>query len=126
MKVTIKTYNKSSDYEQLLHVIEAEGEDWKEYLNIKYKNNLEQSITYVAFADDVLCGYVRSLNDSNSYIWIIDLLVDKQFRGYSIGQKLMDRIKLDFPNQDIYVLSDVDEYYEKLGYQKEGSIYQVK
>jgi hypothetical protein len=32
----------------------------------------------------------------------------------------------DFPNQPVYVMSDVDPYYEKLGYRREGSIFEVK
>ena len=126
MKARIRDYNKVRDYKKLIEIIENEGQDWKEYLDIKYKKNLEQSITYVAYVNEELCGYVRSLNDSGLFIWVIDLLVDKKFRGNSIGKNLLDRIQFEFPNQDIFVLSDADEYYEKLGYHREGSIYQKK
>ena len=44
----------------------------------------------------------------------------------AIGKKLMERTSSEFPNTDVYVLSDVDPYYTKLGYQKEGSIFKVK
>ena len=55
-----------------------------------------------------------------------DLLVRKSYRGRKIGKTLMERVLKDFPNQPIYVMSDVDPYYEKLGYRREGSIFEVK
>ena len=42
------------------------------------------------------------------------------------GEILMERVFKDYPNQSIYVMSDVDPYYEKLGYRREGSIFEVK
>lgn len=38
----------------------------------------------------------------------------------------MERVCIDYPNQPIYVMSDVDIYYEKLGFQKIGSIFEAK
>jgi hypothetical protein len=38
----------------------------------------------------------------------------------------MERVCRDFPNQPVYVMSDSDPYYEKLGYEREGSIFIVK
>ena len=49
----------------------------------------------------------------------------REHRGKNIGKKLMDRICQDWPDHKIYVMSDVDEYYEKQGYRREGSIYEV-
>jgi hypothetical protein len=39
---------------------------------------------------------------------------------------LMETVCEDFSDQLVYVMSDVDTYYEKLGYQREGSIFEVK
>ncbi len=125
MNIEIRKYNPSKDYEKLLELIHSEGEDWKEYLNSKYKLSLESSITYVAYIGTNLCGYSRSILDIGFYIWIIDLLVHKNFRGNSIGQKLMERTQIDFPDLDVYVLSDVDNYYKKIGYKKEGTIFKI-
>ena len=57
---------------------------------------------------------------------MIDLLVNKSWRGFSIGKELMECIVTDYPDIDVLVMSDVDEYYEKIGYEKEGSIFKVK
>lgn len=126
MNIKIRKYKQAEDYEKFLQLIESEGEEWSDYLEENYKEPLKKSITYVAYVEDMLCGYSRSRNDFDLYIWVIDLLVHQEYRGNSIGKKLLDCIVVDFPNQDILVMSDVDEYYEKLGYGKEGSIFKVE
>lgn len=126
MNVLIRKYDPIRDYEPLMAIIKREGEEWSDYLKPNYKIALEASMTYVAESDGELCGFSRSISDSGIYIWVIDLLVDNSFRGHSIGRKLMECLLADFPNQEAYVMSDVDEYYQKLGYKREGSIFQVK
>lgn len=126
MNPIIRKYNAALDYEKLMDLIKSEGEEWKEYLNPIYIEALEKSITYVALNGGELCGYSRSLSDSGIFLWVIDLLVHKNHRGFSIGKKLMDCILNDYPDIDVYVMSDVDPYYKKLGYEKEGSIFKLK
>jgi GNAT superfamily N-acetyltransferase len=126
MHIEIRKYDDGRDYDELLEVIKSEGEEWEEYISPKYQMVLEQSITYVAYVNKKLCGYSRSINDAGLYIWVVDLLVGKKHRGHSIGKRLMECLLTDYPNQDIFVMSDVDEYYEKLGYKKEGSIFKVE
>ena len=105
--------------------MKTEGEEWKDYFKENYREVLKQSITYIATSNQVICGFSRTINDDGLYLWVIDLLVDKSYRGNGIGRKLMESLALDYPDLDAYVMSDVDEYYEKLGYKKEGSIYKV-
>lgn len=126
MNIEIRKYDHSKDCDELIEIIKSEGEEWKDYLDPKYQVLLEQSLTYVAHYDKNLCGYSRSINDAGLFVWVIDLLVDKKYRGNSIGKKLLDCIYSDFPDQDVFVMSDVDEYYLKLGYKKEGSIFKVE
>ena len=126
MKIEIKKYAHSREYGALLDIIKSEGEEWKDYFGPKYQVALQNSIVYVAYLDNKLCGYSRSADDSGLHIWVIDLLVDKKYRGNAIGGKLMERLLADFPNQDVYVMSDVDGYYKKLGYKKAGSIFKVR
>lgn len=122
----ILQYNRERDYDKLRELIRSEGEEWKEYLEPTYEFALDKSITYVAYDGAELCGYSRSIDDPGNFVWVIDLLVNKNHRGNEIGKSLMECVVGDYPDQDIYVMSDVDAYYEKLGYQKEGSIYKVK
>lgn len=121
----IRKYKKTEDESQLMKMIEEE-EGW-DYANDseKYKLALESSVTYVAYQGGVLCGYSRSINDCDFYIYVCDLLVKPAFRGNETGRKLMECIYRDYPDRVIYVMSDVDGYYEKVGYQREGSVFKV-
>ncbi len=122
MDLLIRKYQPAHDYDQLIAVIRNEGSEWEEYLQPKYAEALASSVSYVAEASGNLCGYVRAIRDADLYIWVIDLLVHPAYRGHSIGKKLMDSIAQAHPSMDIYVLSDVDGYYQKLGFKKEGSV----
>lgn len=113
----------------LFSLIEREGEDWKDYWyqtgRDKYKRALSSSITYLLLSDETLCGYARCRNDDGFGVYVYDLLVDKDHRGMEYGRLLLEQICRDFPDDTVYVMSDVDQYYTKLGYQKEGSIFIV-
>ena len=123
----IRAYIKAKDEKKLMDMIQNE-EGWTyadENTSEKYKLALEHSLTYVAYEGDVLCGYSRSIDDCGFYIYVCDLLVMPSHRGRDIGRKLMECIYSDFPNHVVYVMSDVDKYYEKQGYKREGSIFIV-
>ena len=128
-KVKIKKYHSTKDFDGLMNVIISEGEEWYCYSSPenrkKYAKALESSITYVAFDDGILCGYSRSLDDNGYCIHICDLLVHRDHRGKEIGRQLMEILIDDFPDHEVYVMSDVDPYYEKLGYKNEGTIFRV-
>lgn len=125
----IRAYNKDEDENKLMKMIEAEGKDWACYsvdsVSDKYRLALVNSITYVAYDGERICGYSRSIDDCGFYLYVCDLLVMPMYRGRKIGRKLMECIYTDYPNHIIYVMSDVDEYYKRQGYKREGSIYEV-
>lgn len=124
----IKQYSRE-DEAALFELIQNEGGEWKGYTNevgkAKYKIALENSIVYIAYEDNVLCAYCRCRNDDGFGIYIYDLLVDKKYRGRQYGRMLMTQVYSDFSEDTVYVMSDVEEYYEKQGYQREGSIFEV-
>lgn len=115
--------------EGIMQLMKDEGEDWHCYWaddhQEKYRNALDNSITYVAFEGSEVCGYVRALDDMGFCIYICDLLVSKRHRGKSIGRQLMEQYVHHFPGQTVYVMSDVDEYYQSLGYPIAGSVLEV-
>jgi len=125
----IRKYSEE-DETKLFEMIRSEGEDWECYFREtvinKYKQALKNSITYVVCEGEVLCGYVRCRDDDGFGIYVYDLLVQKEYRGHSIGRKLMERVCADYPDAEVYVMSGVDGYYEKRGYHREGSIFAVK
>ncbi|MDL2300270.1 GNAT family N-acetyltransferase [Clostridiaceae bacterium OttesenSCG-928-D20] len=127
--VSIRRY--SADYEhRLFSLIEHEGEEWKDYWygsgRGKYIKALNSSITYLLFENEVLCGYARCRDDDGYGVYVYDLLVDKSYRGKDYGRMLMEQVCEDFPDAAVYVMSDVNPYYEKLGYEVEGTIFIVK
>ncbi|MFV0393125.1 MAG: GNAT family N-acetyltransferase [Coprobacillaceae bacterium] len=128
-KIVIRRY-ETKDEKLLFTLLENEGEEWQDYWKgnnkLKYKKALSTCINYLLFNNDELCGYVRCRDDDGYGIYVLDLLVDKRQRGKEYGRFLMEQVCIDFPNDIVYVTSGVDPYYEKLGYEKEGTIYQIK
>lgn len=125
--ISIMRYSQTRDEAKVLHIIDNEDE-W-EYATEKYvdryKLALENSITYVAYKDGELCGYSRSNDDFGICVFVHDLLVSPAYRRHGIGRMLMECIHNDYPDREVYVMSDVDGYYSKLGYEKAGSIFTV-
>jgi len=124
----VRRYEKA-DEANVIEIIKLEGEAWESYYSPesvdKFKRALEISITYVAYENEELCGYSRSVDDNACEIIVCDLLVTPKHRGKNAGRLLMECIHVDYPGKEVYVMSDVDEYYEKLGYKKTGSVFEV-
>jgi len=75
--------------------------------------------------DEVFLFKLLEEEDNGFGVYIYDLLVRKLYRGGQIGKALIEQFQHDFPEQSIYIMSDVDIYYEKLGYRRIGSVFQV-
>jgi ribosomal protein S18 acetylase RimI-like enzyme len=127
--MTIRKYRPEHDFLGTLALMESEGEEWSCYWGEKYRaayqKSLEQSITYVAESDGEIIGFSRSIEDFGFYIYICDLLVHVDFRGMGLGERLMTPLYDQFPNHELFVMSDVDAYYVKLGFTREGSIFKL-
>ena len=128
--MNIRRYNPSNDFNQLLDILISEGEEWSCYSSdtsqMKYAKALDNSITFVAIEDGNVCGYSRSIDDNGFCINVCDLLIHKIHRGTDIGRQLMEVLIDEYPGYEVYVMSDVDPYYEKLGYKNEGTLFRVR
>jgi len=126
MEITL--YSKS-DETNLFNMLRSEGSEWECYFGKKsedsYKHTLKNSITFVAYENNVLCGYIRCRNDDGFGIYIYDLLVKKEFRGNNIAKKLIEKICTEYEGSTVYVMSDADGYYKKQGYLNIGSVFQI-
>jgi len=124
----IRKYRKE-DEDKVMEIIEQEGEQWRDYFapenQAMYRKALEQSVTYIALENGMVCGFSRSLDDHACSIFVCDLLVTAKFRGKDVGKQLMECLCDDYPSKTIYAMSDVDEYYEKQGYKNIGSIFLI-
>jgi len=128
MKHSIRRYTPA-DSDALFALIEREGKEWEYWQGenrAKYKKALESCTVYLAFEDETLCGYARCRDDDGFGVYVLDLLVDKAYRGKDYGRLLMEQAYRDYPNDTVYVTGDVYPYYEKLEYEVEGKIYKVK
>lgn len=120
----IRKYD-TGDEAALFALLRREGPEWDCYQKDNYSRALRDSITFVACEDDMICGFSRSMDDNGLYIYVLDLLVDKAYRGQRLGHRLMEATCREYPGQIPYVMSDADGFYEKMGYKREGSIFEV-
>lgn len=125
----IRRFEKE-DHALLLQLLRDEGEEWQEYYGAagqeRFLHALLCGVAYVIFEGGILCGYIRCREDDGFGVYVYDLLVAKSHRGRQLGKQLLERVYHDYPDQNVYVMSDVDPYYQKLGYAKIGSVFQVK
>ena len=125
----ILPYQPGRDQKKLHEIMLLEGDEWSDYSSdagfALYGPALKTSITYVARDGDKLCGYSRSINDNGLSLYVLDLLVKPVYRGQGLGRQLMECLFDDYPGMTVYVTSDVDPYYSKLGYRREGTVFQV-
>lgn len=115
--------------EQLFRLIKDEGKDWADYWSIDkkplYLENIKNSITFILVNHDYVIGYIRAIEDLHYCIYICDLLVDQKYRSNGYGKMLIAYIKKQYEHLEVYVMSDVDLYYDKLKYKKIGSIFKI-
>ncbi len=90
-----------------------------------YRKNLIESITYVCYQSEFFCGYLRALLDDGFAIYVSELYVVPEWRNRMIGRSLLAQVKMDFVRLAVYALSDEDAYYEKLGYKRIGSVFEI-
>lgn len=106
-----------------------EEPSWDIFTNEKaidnYKKSLCASITYVCYENGVFGGYLRAILDDAFAIYISELFVVPEWRNRTIGRTLIAKVKMDFRHLTVYALSDEDAYYEKLGYRRVGSVYEI-
>ena len=106
-----------------------EDPDWNIYTNDdaveNYTKRLSASITYVCYDNEDFCGYLRALLDDGFAIYISELFVVPEWRNRTIGRTLIAKVQMDFRHLTVYALSDEDAYYEKLGYRRVGSVYEI-
>lgn len=124
----VRKYCEKTDYDSLIKLFRSE-KDWSWFLSPEiignHKQSLHESITYVILHENEIVAYLRAIEDIGSYIYVCELLVNRTFRGKKSGKLLLDRLISDYPTHLSLVMSDVDPYYQKLGYKKEGSIFRV-
>lgn len=118
----ILSYNHT--YEQQLFDLIQSDPEWLEYIQFrqKYIQALDQSVVFIMIEKDTCIGFIRGKDDAGFGFYIYDLLVRKDNRGHGYSKALIDYVRSIY--QPVYVMSDVDPYYEKIGMTKIGSIFE--
>ncbi|MGR7920668.1 GNAT family N-acetyltransferase [Zobellella denitrificans] len=102
--------------------------DWRSFVGEgaidRFRKALLESETYICEYQGEIVGYIRALVDGFG-VYISELYITPPRRGNGYGAKLLSKIKLAHPDQDVYVLSDEDLYYQKLGCQRVGSVFKL-
>lgn len=127
-KLLIRKY-QIKDFNFVIEMFKNEGPDWHEYYDKealpRIRKMLKESNVYLLFSRMTLIGMIRTKTDFGLGVYIYDLLVSKDYRGNRYGQKLIEYARKKTKNQALYVMSDEDGYYKKLGYKRIGSIFQI-
>lgn len=125
----MKIFRYKPEHEDAVLSAIKEDPSWEIFTNEKaidnYKKSLGESITYVCYENGELAGYLRALLDDDFAIYISELFVVPEWRNRTVGRTLIAKVKTDFRHLTVYALSDEDAYYEKLGYRRVGSIYEI-
>ena len=115
-------------YENKLVSLLAEDPDWESFVTApnleKFRQALQHSNTYLLLDDTAVCGYIRAVVDAFG-VYVSELYVCPGCRHSGYGRALLNRIKSDNRDNDVYVLSDEDGYYRKQGFERAGSIFQL-
>ena len=123
---SIFKYDKAHESE-LIALLKVEP-DWNSFTGADkintFKNVLQNSETYIYKSQSKICGYLRALVDGFG-IYVSELYIAPSYRNNGYGKELLRRIKQQHPDQEVYVFSDEDLCYEKLGCKRVGSIFQL-
>ena len=114
----------TESYERLLFDLIQTDPEWETYFSQKpmYTEALNQSTVFIILDNEQCVGFIRGKDDSGFGFYVYDLLVRQDHRGHGFGKQLIDHVRLFY--EPVYVMSDVDRYYEKIGMSKIGSIFE--
>jgi ribosomal protein S18 acetylase RimI-like enzyme len=119
-------YDKTHESE-LIALLKTEP-DWNSFTGAgtidAFKSVLLSSETYICKSRSEVCGYLRALVDGFG-IYVSELYIAPGYRNNGYGKELLRKIKQEHPNQDVYVFSDEDLYYEKFGCKRVGSMFKL-
>lgn len=111
----------------LLDLLKKEP-DWNDYTAPGFIETFRRCLidgnTLVCKDGDEFCGYLRAITDGLG-LYISELYVAPRWRNRGIGRRLLEVFKQHNQSRYVYVLSDEDAYYRKLGHRKVGSIFEI-
>ena len=88
-----------------------------------FRQSLPDSGMFVCTDGREYCGYLRAITDGLG-LYISELYVTPPWRTRG-GRRFLEVFKQHNIDRAVYVLSDEDAHYEKLGHRKIGSIFEI-
>ena len=109
---------QEKEHQRAIYQMMCLESDWHTYINnfFDYKKALVADLVFICKNNSLICGFIRIKCDFSFGYYIMDLLVHKDYRNQGVGQALINYVKNNF-SSPIYILSDVNEYYKKIGFQ---------
>ena len=112
--------NRSPDIEKLILLFQQVG--WNDKTDMARIRSMVQNsdIIVTAWDNEEMVGFARCTTDYTSNGQINNVVVDKKYKGKSIGKKLIRKI-LGSSDKVAYILradSDNIDFYKKLGFEK--------
>jgi ribosomal protein S18 acetylase RimI-like enzyme len=122
----ILRYEKRHE-DELLALLKNEP-DWSSFTSDvaigRFRESLLNSESYICESPGEIYGYIRALVDGFG-VYVSELYVAPQYRNKGYGKELLGKVRQAHIEQEVYVLSDEDLYYEKLGCKRVGSVFQL-
>lgn len=111
-EIVIREYCEERDFSKIIQANKKEySNTFQEELMEDYKQALKASVTYIAYANENYCGYIRCITDGVYTTYCCEILVETEFRRIGVGKLLLEKVKEEYPKTCIDVLSDHDEFY---------------
>lgn len=122
IEMQIRVANQS-DVQQLFDLYQSEN--WKTFSKIRIGKLLETSTYLVAEDNGQIIAFARYLTDGVLTTFLAELLVVPHFRRQGIGKLLIDTVKKQLPENRLELISEADDFYERVGFRKVGQGYRL-
>lgn len=118
MEVVIKEVSEL-DYSDIFSLYKEEG--WTNFSFETICDIYSASIGMVVQVDQKIVGVIRAITDTKLTLFICELIVDKNYRRQGYGRKLIEEVHSLYPNTQVELISDANNFYESLGFRTVGS-----
>jgi GNAT superfamily N-acetyltransferase len=88
------------------------------------QKSIEASLCVGVYHDRKQIGFARIVTDHATMYWLADVYVDEDYRGRSIGKKLIETITNSEELKDLVGIlgtKDAHELYEQYGFEREAT-----
>ncbi len=112
---------KECDIEKIYKLYEMEG--WKSFTLDLVKKFFSTSNWVIVEDNDEIIAFARYITDSVLTVFLCEIIVHKDHRRKGIGKMIIDEIFEQHKDLRIELISDEDEFYQKLGFRNVGNGY---